>query len=357
MYSVIMIHKIQKFILENVKEHPKDVTRLAEQKFKVSRTAVYNHVKKLKESNLIIQKGSRNQSSYFLAEDAKEALVDSFEVKVGKLDEDEIWKKEIKHRLGNLKENILDICKYGFTEMFNNVIDHSKSNRAVIEITNSDDSIKIRISDFGIGVFKNIASHFEIEDLRDAVIRLHQGKVTTDGSRHTGQGIFFTSKVFDKFSLTANGYFYFIDNSKEDEWYWESRDDVDSQVGTSLLLQIDKGSSRVLKDVFDMYTNDDFSFDKSHFRIELGKYEEDSFVSRSQAKRLLAGLGKFRTIILDFKHIRNVGQGFVDEMFGVFGLEHPEINFQILNSNDDILFMIRRGLRDRNMNQNRIEVL
>ncbi|HXH30574.1 MAG TPA: STAS-like domain-containing protein [Bacteriovoracaceae bacterium] len=92
----------------------------------------------------------------------------------------------------------------------------------------------------------------------------------------------------------------------------------------------------------------------SHILIQLEKFEEDSYVSRSQAKRLLAGLGKFRTIILDFKNIRNVGQGFVDEVFGVFGLEHPEIHFIINNANDDILFMIRRGLKEREIPQSRI---
>jgi hypothetical protein len=112
-------------------------------------------------------------------------------------------------------------------------------------------------------------------------------------------------------------------------------------------MRISKNSKRALKDVFAIYTSDDFRFDKSHISIELGKYEEDSFVSRSQAKRLLTSLGKFRKIILDFKNIRIVGQGFVDAVFGVFGLENPEINFDIINANEDILFMIQRGLRER----------
>lgn len=119
--------------------------------------------------------------------------------------------------------------------------------------------------------------------------------------------------------------------------------------GTKVIMQISKNSDRIIKKVFDLYTNDEFSFDKSHVRIELGKYDEDSYVSRSQAKRLLAGLANFRTIVLDFKNIKNVGQGFVDEVFGVFGLENPEVRFEVCNANEDILFMVRKGLRDRSI--------
>jgi anti-sigma regulatory factor (Ser/Thr protein kinase)/biotin operon repressor len=352
------MHEIQKFVIANVAKHPTDIVKVAESKFKVSKTAVFKHIKKLKELGIITQEGSRNKTTYFLskAPQAKneKGQEERLDFEVGEYDEDEIWRMFIKDRLGQLSLNILEICKYGFTEMFNNVIDHSKSKKATVKILNSEAQIKISIMDFGIGVFKNIAAHFQIHDLREAVIRLHQGKVTTDKTRHTGQGIFFTSRAFDRFYLAANGYAYIKDNSKTDEWYWESQDEVDKEVGTCITMEIDKVSSRVLKDVFDKYTSDDLSFDKSHIRIELGKYEEDSYVSRSQAKRLLAGLGKFRTIFFDFKNIRNVGQGFVDEVFGVFGLEHTDIHFRIINANDDIKFMIKRGLKDREIPQSRI---
>jgi anti-sigma regulatory factor (Ser/Thr protein kinase) len=357
------MHKIQKFIIDQVEKHPSDIVKLAESKFGVSRTAVFKHIQKLKELHILTQEGSRNKSSYFLADKKKDnrfsqkTVEEKLEFKVGENDEDEIWQSAIKDKLGSLSINAREICKFGFTEMFNNVIDHSKSKRAYVKILRSNDTIQIYIKDFGIGVFKNIAKHFHIQDLREAVVRLHQGKVTTEKTKHTGQGIFFTSRAFDYFCLSANGYMYIKDNSKDDEWYWESQKDIEKESGTSIEMRISKNSKKALKDVFAIYTGDDFRFDKSHIRIELGKYEEDSFVSRSQAKRLLTGLGKFRTIILDFKNIRNVGQGFVDEVFGVFGLENPEIHFDIINANEDILFMIQRGLREREIPASRITFL
>jgi len=60
-------------------------------------------------------------------------------------------------------------------------------------------------------------------------------------------------------------------------------------------------------------------------RLDLGNNRSSSVkrdlnephVSRSQAKRLLMGLEKFNTIILDFKGVVSVGQAFVDQVFRV----------------------------------------
>lgn len=348
------MHEIQKFILKNVSQYPDNIVSLAAEKFGVSRTAVFFHMKKLKESGLIHQEGTRNKSKYYLAPDKEPTEPEiTFDYEVGKSGEYEIWKQDIKPNLGPLKKNVEDILQYGFTEMFNNVIDHSESKTAFADIKEENGSIVLTIHDWGVGVFAKIASFFNIQDMREAVIKLHQGKVTTDASKHSGQGIFFTSRAVDWFVIMANGFRYIKNNAEDDEWYWEKQENEDK--GTSIRLKIRKDSPRILKDVFDAFTNpDNYKFDRSHIRIELGNYEEDYFISRSQAKRLLAGLTDFKTVTMDFKNIRNVGQAFVDEVFGVFGLENPDIHFSIINANEDVLFMIKRGLSNREFPQDRI---
>jgi len=42
------------------------------------------------------------------------------------------------------------------------------------------------------------------------------------------------------------------------------------------------------------------------------------YVSRSEARRLLAGLEKFREVILDMNQVKRPGQAFADEVFRVF---------------------------------------
>ena len=65
------------------------------------------------------------------------------------------------------------------------------------------------------------------------------------------------------------------------------------------------------------------------------------YVSRSEAKRLLANLEKFREISLDFRDVRSVGQGFADEVFRVFAHRHPGIVLRPEQASPAVLAMIK----------------
>ena len=69
------------------------------------------------------------------------------------------------------------------------------------------------------------------------------------------------------------------------------------------------------------------------------------FVSRSQAKRLVHGLDKFREVVLDFKGVDLVGQGFADEVFRVWAREHPDVKLIPTDMNDAEAFMVERAIR------------
>jgi hypothetical protein len=63
----------------------------------------------------------------------------------------------------------------------------------------------------------------------------------------------------------------------------------------------------------------------------LVKLYQEEFISRSEARRLLSGLDKFKEVILDFKGVLKIGQGFADEVFRVFKSRHPEISIRVKN--------------------------
>ena len=69
------------------------------------------------------------------------------------------------------------------------------------------------------------------------------------------------------------------------------------------------------------------------------------FVSRSQAKRLVNGLEKFREVVLDFKGVDLVGQGFADEVFRVWARQYPEVKLIPTDMNDAVAFMVERAMR------------
>lgn len=98
---------------------------------------------------------------------------------------------------------------------------------------------------------------------------------------------------------------------------------------------------------------DDLAFDRTEIIVELSRLAEEKLISRSQAKRILRDLDKFKRVTLDFAGVKLVGQGFVDEVFRVYANQHPEIEFNYINANPDVTFMIERGLATSKRNLNR----
>lgn len=343
------MNEVEQYLLSIIPSHPHDAIKMAMEKFNVTRVAIHRQMIKLKMKGLVEQKGLKNKATYHLLKSSPETEKGFHRLtyKVGEKSESEIWSEDIKPLLGKLPANIQAICQHGFTEMFNNIIDHSESSFASVLIQKKHNLIFIKVIDLGIGIFKKVAMACHFDDYREAVIKVHQGKFTTDRSRHSGEGIFFTSRIFDQFVILANGFSYHKDNSEIDDWFFEQQDEKEEK-GTAVSMTINLDSKRQLQNIFNQYTNqENFKFDKSHIRISLGKFEEDNIVSRSQARRLLNGLDGFQEIILDFATVKSVGQAFVDEVFGVFSLTHPTVNFIIENANPDIIFMIKRGLANR----------
>lgn len=52
-------------------------------------------------------------------------------------------------------------------------------------------------------------------------------------------------------------------------------------------------------------------------------------LSRSQAKRLYSGFGKFEEAELDFSGIENIGQAFTHELFVVFKRKFPQVELNV----------------------------
>lgn len=240
-----------------------------------------------------------------------------------------------------LSEDIRSILSYAVTEMMNNAIDHSRSELASVSVQLSETIVRFIIRDFGIGVFRNILEKYRLGNEFEAMEELLKGKTTTAPQAHSGEGIFFTSKIADTFRLRSYGYELLIDSKSDDIFAGR----IDPEIkGTEVMFQISVTSKKHLNDIFMEYTNPtDLSFNKTHAYIKLFT-TGTIYVSRSQAKRLLAGLDarKFKEILLDFNGVPNIGQAFADEIFRVFGNQHPDIKLTPVNTNDAVNFMIKR---------------
>ncbi|WP_081687044.1 STAS-like domain-containing protein [Chitinilyticum litopenaei] len=72
--------------------------------------------------------------------------------------------------------------------------------------------------------------------------------------------------------------------------------------------------------------------------------DNESLVSRSQARRLAARFEGFKMVVLDFDQVEEIGQAFADEIFRVFASDHPDVRLHTLNANTAVQRMIGRAL-------------
>lgn len=332
---------IQKFILDNVENNPGDIAAVLAKKFGFSRQIAHRYLIREVEKGNVIKTGNTRWTRYFLTDGKYISFIEK--IKPG-IAEDRIWSKYVKPIILSCSENIYRICAYGFTEIFNNAIDHSEGTTILTEVEISDNTLNITIMDNGVGIFKKIQKALQLDSIKESILHLSKGKFTTDPKNHTGEGIFFTSRMFDSFSILSSGIYYTF---KNEDWFLSPEKIADCKQGTFIKMVISLDSKKTPKGVFDQYTDQEIGFGKTIVAVALCADPNDPHVSRSQAKRLLMGLEKFNTIILDFKGVVSVGQAFVDEIFRVFKNEYPGITIRYVNTNDEVEFMIKRGLLNK----------
>jgi anti-sigma regulatory factor (Ser/Thr protein kinase) len=330
--------QIRQFILANVEAHPNEVATLAAQEFNVTRQAINKHIQVLVEQKALTVSGSTRNKSYHLHPLVK--WTKNYAL-TSPLEEDRVWDADIKSLLADLPDNVRGIWYYGFTEMLNNAIDHSSGSGVLIQVKKTAVDTEIMILDDGEGIFKKIQRALELYDERHAVLELSKGKLTTDPTKHSGQGVFFTSRMFDKFAILSGGVYFSHEFNKPEDWILE---DHKPNNGTNVLMKLSNNTSRTCKQIFDNFSSgDDYAFTKTVVPVRLAQYGEETLVSRSQAKRLLARVDKFKVVIFDFADVSTIGQAFADEIFRVFRNQHPEIEMTRLNASKEVEQMIRRA--------------
>ena len=329
---------IREFLIHNIEAHPHDIAKVAAKHFGVSRQAVNRHLRALVKEGVLSSEGqTRGRSYVFVTQEVESRLVLS-----PNLQEDKVWQDVAVPALVGIRDNVLNICQYGFTEMVNNAIDHSEGSTLSITVRRTAASVELWIVDNGIGIFNKIRDAFALDDERHAILELAKGKLTTDPAHHSGEGIFFTSRMFDMYSISS-GYLSFCHTPIGHDWLLDNKKMTEK--GTFIKMTISTASKRTIQEIFDRYTSekDEYGFTRTHIPVSLVQYGDDNLVSRSQAKRLLVRFDRFKEVILDFKEVSAIGQGFADEIFRIFRENHPDINIHWVNTNKNVEKMIRRA--------------
>jgi len=242
-----------------------------------------------------------------------------------------------------LPANVLQIWNYAFTEMFNNAIDHSGGTQIIVVVTKSAVDTEISIMDDGVGIFRKIQDALGLPDEKQAIFELQKGKLTTDSIHHSGQGIFFTSRMVNGFDILSGGVYFSHELGKEVDWMMD-QDAVGT--GTSVFLKVENHTARTVKKVYDKYSVDGTeAFNRTVVPVALAKYGSDQLVSRSQAKRVLLRVDRFSQVIFDFTGVEMIGQAFADQIFRVFAAEHPNVDLIPAHANADIMSLITSAIK------------
>jgi DNA-binding Lrp family transcriptional regulator len=331
--------EVRRFIIANVEKHARDIARLVAQEFGISRQAVNLHLRRLVDEGALEAKGVTSNRRYALA-----PLSSWSEVYViaDHPTEDRVWYRDIAPHLGSVPQNVSNIWHYGFTEMFNNALEHSEGTAVAVELTKTAAHAELTITDDGVGIFRKIQAALGLEDARHSVLELAKGKFTTDPAHHSGEGIFFSSRMFDEFVILSSEVFFAHEFPNVEDWILERERSV---TGTLVSMSLSNHTARTTKKVFDRFTagDDDYGFTKTVVPVDLARYGDDNLISRSQARRLLARVDRFRTVVLDFKGVDAIGQAFADEVFRVFPSLHPEVKVVEINARSAVKRMISRA--------------
>jgi len=332
---------MREFILHNVQDHGPDIATFAAQHFGMSRASVNGYLRTLVDEGLLTSTGKTRARVYKL----KPLEQFAYELELTEAtQEDIVWRDIFYPRLKTLPENILAICDYGFNEMLNNAIDHSDSKSCRLYYTRNYAELTLVVQDLGVGIFEKITKECNLTDKHEAILELSKGKLTTDSSKHTGEGIFFTSRMFDKFAIMSGDMTYTRSKKDDDDWLVEAKKGDSFAQGTVVMMEIALTSAHTVKEVFEKYIDDDFKFLRTHVPLRLAKYEGETLVSRSQARRLLKRVERFSEVMLDFDGITEIGQAFADEIFRVWRREHPGISIIPVRFSKDIERMIRHAI-------------
>ena len=306
----------------------------------ISRQALNVHLNRLIDEGRVVRTGATRNTQYSLPGRRPQPKPYRSEQLTEGLDENYIFQRialslNLPHAL---TPNAETVFQYVFTEILNNAIEHSESGKVRVSAALGPEFVKAEIKDNGIGIFSSIAQKLGYPDEHDALLQLVKGKTTTMPEAHSGEGIFFSSKAASILVIRSHRI--------EVEWNMKLKDVFVSNrrhvKGTHVHIEVRRASRTKLEDIFNEFTPREFDYRFSKTRVHV-KLLGKKYISRSEARRLILNLEKFKNIELDFKNVESVGQGFTDEVFRVFGDNHPSIVIEVMNASPAVDAMIQHA--------------
>ncbi len=223
------------------------------------------------------------------------------------------------------------LVQHAFCELLNNAIDHSGGSHVTVSLRQTASQVQLLVCDNGLGLFGRIAREFAIADPNMAMLELSKGKLTSQPQRHSGQGLFFTSRLADVFDLHANAVAF--QRRAWDDRGWQPQPRALKETGTSVYAAFALDTRRTLESVRQPCSADGrgLDFARTVVPLRLIVSEQVGLESRAQARRVHARLAEFARAELDFAGVPTIGQAFADELFRVTAPTRPGLELVPVN--------------------------
>jgi anti-sigma regulatory factor (Ser/Thr protein kinase) len=254
------------------------------------------------------------------------------------LDEALPWSRDFAPSFA-LPPQVMRMAQHAFGELLNNAIDHSGGTSVTVSMRQTPAHLQLLVSDDGCGLFDKVARSFQIDDPALAMLELSKGKLTSDPERHTGRGLFFSSRIADVLDLHANDTAFQHRAWQRHRW---SRTTPAARHGTSVFVAIALDTTRTLDAVLREHSHDGqgYAFERTVVPLQLLTAPGCALDSRAQARRAALRLQQFRHAQLDFAGVDDIGHGFADELFRVFACSQPRLTIEPVNMTPGVRALI-----------------
>jgi anti-sigma regulatory factor (Ser/Thr protein kinase) len=231
------------------------------------------------------------------------------------------------------------MVQHAFSELLNNAIDHSGGTHVTVSLRQTASHVQLLVSDNGCGLFQNIAEAFAIDNPQLAMLELSKGKLTSQPRRHSGHGLFFTSRLAEVFDLHANDTAF--QKRAWDGQGWHLQRALKHE-GTSVYASFALDTPRTLDAVRKAHSLDGLGacFERTVVPLRLLTSAVSGLESRAQARRIGARLNEFQRVELDFSGVPDIGHAFADELLRVLAREAPAVELVPLNMSPAVAAMV-----------------
>ena len=153
----------------------------------LSRVAVSRRIKRLADAGYLTRHGSGTRQTYSPGTHRFWKLSLPLDA-AARLGESGLWESHVSPLMTGLPANIVNIANIGFTEMVNNVLDHSGANTLDMGLHVHGGRLQMAVMDDGVGIFHKVSAALNLFDERLALLEIAKGKYTTAVAGHSGMG-------------------------------------------------------------------------------------------------------------------------------------------------------------------------